>query len=96
MSRHFAVTPNSLDAIHAAVQRAMDGGGRVGADELAAVLAEHEPERHRQEPREMTDSEYGRLFESRFGHSIHEAAPRSADDEYQLQFQQRFGIEAAL
>jgi hypothetical protein len=44
----------------------------------------------------MSDSEYGRLFESRFGHTVDEAVPKTADDEYQLRFEQRFGMEAAL
>lgn len=92
ISRHFAVTPLSIEAIERAVQAAMDGDGRVGAEELAAVLAENEPEK---QPREMSDSQYEQMFEARFGHTVHDAAPTSAKDgEYQLDFARRFGFEA--
>lgn len=95
MSRHYAVSPNGLDAIYGLVQAAMDGTGRVGAEELAVVLAEHEPQRFRQEPHELSDSQYESMFVARFGHTVHEAAPKTGEDEYQLQFAQRFGFEAS-
>ena len=94
MSRTYAVSQAAVGAIARACQAAMDGGGRVSPETLADVLAEHEPQRHWQESREMSDGEYGRLYESRFGHTVLEAASQTAEDEYQLDFARRFGFEA--
>ena len=90
------VTQGTIEAIHAAVQAAMDGTGRVTAEELAVALAEHEPERYRQGPREMSDSEYEASFASRFGYEVGETVTRTDGDEYDRSFSERFGFEAAL
>jgi len=93
--RYYAVSPVGVEAIERAVRASLNGSGRVSAETLAEVLAEHEPEKHRQQPREMSDSQYEQMFEACFGHTVHEAAPTSADDEYQLDFARRFGFEAS-
>jgi len=99
MSR-YVVSASGVEAIHAAVVRAMTGGdGRVTAEELAAVLAENEPERFRQDvpSAELSDEQYEQFFASRFGYSASgAAAPEEPEDDYKLDFARRFGSEAVL
>lgn len=97
MSRTFALSPPGLDELHAYVQRSMDGTGRVDADELARLLAEHEPAKHRQpQTQEFSDAQYEQLFEARFGPSYSEAPGAVNEDGYAAEFATRFGFEASL